>query len=161
MAKIDKAELEKLTPAEKIKRLKKLEEENKQEIEEAGKLIKETESKLEREKILESVAVPQTKPINIDELFHEEKSLESTVKKEAPKDEKSEEGTLYQLAQAYEEAKDMLYSSAPLSQEQASRVDKLGERIEKIRYYSASDQVANLAVATKTLIHKIKKYQLQ
>ncbi len=42
MAKLDKAELEKLTPAERIKKLRKIEEENKKEIEEAEKLIIQT-----------------------------------------------------------------------------------------------------------------------
>ena len=40
MAKIDKEELKKLTPDERIKKLKELEAESRKEIEEAGKIIK-------------------------------------------------------------------------------------------------------------------------
>lgn len=159
MAKLDKKELEKLTPAERIKRLKKLEEENKKEIEEAGRLIKETEAEITREKIAESVAVPETRPIAIEELFKEEKGLETTVKEEAPAaQEEGKESALYQLAQDYEEAKGMLYSSESLNEEQLEWIDKLGERVSKATYESAPDQIANLAVATRTVIQKIRKY---
>jgi len=157
MAKLDKEELEKLTPAEKIKRLKKLEEDNKKEIQEAEKLIKKTTAEIEREKIAESVKVPETKPVDIESLFKEAPSLETTVKEEAPSAEK-EEGTLYQLAQAYEEAKGMLYSEEPLNENQLEWIDKLGERVEKATYQTESNQIANLAVATRSIVQKLKKY---
>lgn len=160
MAKLDKAKLEKLTPAERIKRLKKLEEENKKEIEEAEKLIKQTEAEISRENIAESVKIPETKPIDIESLFKEKESLEATVREEAPTT-GAEEGPLYQLAQDYHEAREILYSHEPLSEEQLGWVDRLGERVEKIKYYTESDQLVNLAVATRSLIHKIKKYHQQ
>ena len=152
--------LEKLTPAEKIKRLRQLEEENRKEIEEAEKLVKEIQSGVEREKIAEGVEVPGTKPIDIGRLFKEEEGLETTVKKEAPSAEE-EESALYQLAQGYEEAKEILYGGEPLDEEKLARVDRLGERIEKARYTTTSKDLANLAVATRSLIYKIRKYQQQ
>jgi len=162
MAKLDKEELEKLTPAERIKRLKKVEEENKKEIEEAEKLIKQTQAEISREKIAESVKVPETKPIDIEGLFREEPSLETTVREEAPAGEEAkEESQLYQLAQAYEEAKEIAYSTEPINQEQLEWVDRLGERVEKARYETTSKEAANLVVATRSLIHKIRKYQQQ
>lgn len=158
MTKLNKTELEKLTPDQKIKKLKELAEENKKEIEEAGKIIKETESKLERDKILESVKVPETKPIDIESLFKEEEhNLENTVKTEAPATEK-EDGNLYLLTQAYEEAKGMLYSDEPLTKSQLQWVDRLGERVEKAKYASTTERVAVLANATKTIVHKLKRY---
>ncbi len=160
MAKLDKKELEKLTPAERIKRLKKIEEENKKEIEEAEKLIKQTQIDIERESIAESVKIPETKPIDIGSLFREEPSLETTVKEEAPKEE-AEEGKLYQLAQAYEEARDMLYSQEPLNEEQLERIDRLGERVEKAKYETFSKETADLLVATRSVIKKILKYHQQ
>jgi len=158
MAKINKEELDKLPAAEKIKRLKELEAENRKEIEEAEKLIKETETEIEREGIAESVKIPETKPIDIGSLFAEEESLESTVKKEAPEE---DQGPLYQLAQDYEAAKGIAYSGESLDENQLGWVDQLGERVEKIRYHGTSEEIANLVVATKSLIHKIKKYQTQ
>ncbi len=162
MAKLNKEELEKLTPAERIKRLKKLEEENKKEIQEAEKLIKQTEIQIEREGIAESVKVPETKPIDIETLFKEEPTLETTVREEAPQTdgEAKEESQLYQLAQAYEEAKGIAYSSEPVTEEQLEWIDRLGERVEK-KYETTSKEVANLVVATRSLIHKIRKYQQQ
>jgi len=162
MAKLDKAELEKLTPAERIKRLKKVEEENKKEIEEAEKLIKKTEAEISREKIAESVKIPETKPIDIGGLFKEEPSLETTVREEAPAGEEAkEESQLYQLAQAYEEAREMLYSPEPINQEQLEWVDRLGEKVEKARYETFSKEAADLVVATRSLVKKILKYHQQ
>lgn len=161
MAKLDKEKLEKLTPAERIKRLKKLEEENKKEIEEAEKLIKQTEAEIAREKIAEGVEVPAPRAVDIGELFREEEGLETTVREEAPATEAKEESQLYQLAQAYEEVKEMAYSPESLSEEQLEWIDRLGERVEKARYETLSKEVANLVVATRSLVHKIRKYQQQ
>ena len=161
MAKLDKAELEKLTPAERIKKLKELEEENKKEIEEAEKLIKKTEAEISREKIAESVKVPETKPVDIGSLFREEESLETTVREEAPSTEAKEESQLYQLAQAYEEAKEIAYSSEPLNEEQLGWVDRLGEKVEKASYDTFSKETADLLVATRSLVKKILKYHQQ
>jgi len=158
MAKIDKEELEKLPAAERIKKLKELEEENRKEIEEAEKLIQETESQIEREGIAESVKIPDTKPIDIGSLFGKDESLESAVKKESPEE---DAGPLYHLAQDYEAAKDIAYGGESINEDQLGWIDQLGERVEKIRYHTSSDQIANLVVATKSLIYKIKKHQTQ
>lgn len=161
MAKLDKEDLEKLTPAERIKRLKKIEAENKKEIEEAGRLIKKTEAEIERENITESVKVPETKPVDIGGLFREGEGLETTVKEEAPATEAKEESRLYQLAQAYEEAKDIAYSTEKPSEEQLEWIDRLGERVEKASYDSFSKETADLLVATRSLVKKILKYHQQ
>ncbi len=165
MAKLNKAELEKLTPAERIKKLKRLEEENKKEIEEAKRLIKLTEAEISREKIAEAVKVPETKPIDIESLFREEPTLEATVRQEAPATEEAkEESQLYQLAQAYEEVKEMAYSPQSLSEEQLEqleRIDRLGERVEKTKYETFTKEAADLVVATRSLVKKILKYHQQ
>lgn len=163
MAKLNKEELEKLTPAERIKRLKKIEEENKKEIEEAEKLVKQTEAEIAREKIAESVEVPAPTPVDIGSLFREEPSLETTVREEAhpTHEEAGAESQLYQLAQAYEEVREMAYSNEPLNEEQLEWIDRLGERVEKAKYESFCREAANLVVATRSLIHKIRKYHQQ
>jgi len=160
MTKLDKEELSKLTPDERIKKLKKIEEENKKEIEEAGELIQKTEAEIKSENIAESIKIPETKPIDIEDLFKKEQNLETTVKEEAPSKE-TEEGPLYQLAQDYQEVKGMLYNSEDLNENQLEWIDQLGERVEKIKYQSTSDQLANLVVATKSIVHKLKKYHSQ
>lgn len=162
MAKLDKEELEKLTPTGRIKRLKELEEENKKEIEDAEDLIKKTESEIDRERIIESVKVPETKPIDIGSLFKEkEESLETTIREESHSAETGAEGPLYQLAQDYQEAKEMLYSDEKLDENQLEWIDSLGERVEKIKYQTTSDEIANLAVATRSVVYKIRKYHQQ
>lgn len=160
MAKIDKEELKKLIPDERIKKLKELEAESRKEIEEAGKIIKETEATLTREKIAESVKIPETKPIDLDSLFEEQKSLETTVKQEAPKEEKKEVG-LYQLAQDYDEAKDILYTQDSLDKGQLEWIDRLGEKVDKMKYTSNVKEMANLVVATRSVIYKIRKFHQQ
>ncbi|MBW2989984.1 hypothetical protein KY358_06745 [Candidatus Woesearchaeota archaeon] len=160
MAGIDKEELKKLTPSERIKRLKKIEEESKKEIEEAEKLIHETESQIEKDNIAESVKVPETGPVDISRLFKEEEGLESAVKKSVDEDEK-DKSQLYQLAQAYEEVKSMYQSDDKLDEKQLEWIDKLGEKIEKARYETLAKEVANLAVATRSIIYKIRKYHQQ
>jgi len=160
MAKIDKEELKKLTPDERIKKLKELEAESRKEIEEAGKIIKETEATLTREKIAESVKIPETKPIDLDSLFEEQKSLETTVKQEAPKEEEKEVG-LYQLAQDYDEAKDILYTQDSLDKGQLEWIDRLGEKVDKMKYTSNVKEMANLVVATRSVIYKIRKFHQQ
>lgn len=163
MAKLKKEELEKLTPAERIKKLKQIEEENKKEIEEAEDLIKKTEAEIDRERIVESVKVPETKPIDIGELFKEEPTLETTVREETrhAAAEAQAEGPLYQLAQAYEEAKEMLYSNEPLNEEQLEWIDRLGERVEKIKYKTTTEEATTLVVATRRLIEQIRRYHQQ
>jgi transcriptional regulator with XRE-family HTH domain len=161
MAKLNRMELDELTPAERIRKLKEIETENKKEIAEAEKLIKQTENEIEKDNISESVKIPDAKPIDIDSLFQEPPSLETTVREEAAPTEIKEESQLYMLAQAYEEAKGMAYSDEPLNEEQMAWIDKLGERVEKASYHSFTTETADLLVATRSLVKKILKYQQQ
>ncbi len=163
MPKISKEELAKLPPEERLKRLRELEEETKKEIKEAERLIKETEEEIKREKISESVAIPETRPINIGDIFKEEEGLESAVREEGVTEQPSEgeQTTLYQLIQDYNEAKEILYSQELIDEKKLEWLDELGERIEKARYVSTSDKIANIVVATRSLIYKIRKYHQQ
>ncbi len=158
MAGLNKEELGKLKSADLIKRLKEIEEENKKEIDEIRNLIKKTEVQIERDKILESVAVPETKPVDIGSLFKEEEGLEATAKKSSNLAE-TEKNALYQLAQAYEELKGGFYRLGRIDEEQLARVDKLGERMAKVDYIATSKEVADLVVGARSLARKLMKYQ--
>lgn len=70
-------DLKKLPPEERIRRLKEIEEEDKKEIEEAKKLMTETEDEAEEEeKSLRSIPIPQMRAIDIGSLFSpEEKQM--------------------------------------------------------------------------------------
>lgn len=68
MAKLD--ELRGLSPRERLRRLKELEEERKKEIQEAQELIKKSEGEIEREEqIRKEIPIPQIKAVDIEHLF--------------------------------------------------------------------------------------------
>jgi hypothetical protein len=79
-------EFEKLSPQERIKKLKELEEKSKKEIEKAQKLIRESEEEIAIEEKVKQVRIPEDQEVDVKKLFRrEEPSLEETVEKEAPK----------------------------------------------------------------------------
>ncbi len=71
---MDKIEdIKKLSPREKLAKLKELEKKNKQEIELARKMIEESEREVEiEEEMKEKVPIPEVKAVDIDELFSAE-----------------------------------------------------------------------------------------
>ncbi|TKJ17869.1 hypothetical protein CEE44_05100 [Candidatus Woesearchaeota archaeon B3_Woes] len=73
-----------LSPEERIRRLKSIEEKNKQEIEQAQKLIKESEEEIKIEEKIQQVEIPDNKEVNVTNLFQQEESLEETVEREKP-----------------------------------------------------------------------------
>ena len=76
MPKQDIEELKKLSPEERIRKLKKLQEKDKEEIEKAQNLIQESEDQLEKQEQTKKIPIPQLKAVNIDALFSpEEKEL--------------------------------------------------------------------------------------
>lgn len=156
MAKLDKEELAKLKPAERIKRLKKIEEESRKQIEEAEKLIKRSESELETEEAGRKVAVPETKPVEISELFEAPPSELEKAAGEAKAEEPTQEQLQYMVQQAYDEVAELAYQEP--TEDVLEKVDAIGERLEKIKYHTTTEDMVNKVVATRSLIHKIKKY---
>lgn len=76
MTKEDIKEMKKLSPEARINKLKKLQEENKEEIAEAQKIISESEEEMATEERLRDIPIPQLKAVSIDALFSpEEKEL--------------------------------------------------------------------------------------
>jgi hypothetical protein len=79
-------DIAKLSPQERIKKLKELEEKSKKEIEKAQKLIRESEQEIAIEEKVRQVRIPQDQEIDVTKLFRrEEPNLEETVEKEKPK----------------------------------------------------------------------------
>jgi ParB-like chromosome segregation protein Spo0J len=105
MVDVDVDELKILSPDDRIKRLKEIEEERKQEIERAQELIKECEEELEREedvkRIMETVEIPQQQKINVEQLIinHQSKSLEQSIEEAKPEQSIEE----FNMAQFYEQ----------------------------------------------------------
>tara|TARA_B100000315_G_C14286992_1_gene455691 strand:- start:43 stop:570 length:528 start_codon:yes stop_codon:yes gene_type:complete len=155
-------ELKKLKPQDRLKRLKKLEEKRKAEMVDIDELIKDSEKDLKTEAVAEEIAPEQT-DINITRLFEEEAGkLEGTVKKEAPETEKADQGyvSFKQAYSDYTKLSDIAYAGmmGSLTPTQMDSVDSIGERLDRSKYQSASQETANILVASKAALYKIKKY---
>jgi hypothetical protein len=156
---LDKEELAKLKPEERIKRLKEIEEESKKQIEEAEKIIQASEGQIVKEQIERNIAVPETKKIEISDLFEQPPTDLEKKAAEAKTEEPTEKQLQYMVSQAYEEVSEMDYQD--LSKQDLQKIDALGERLEKVKYHTESENIANMVVATRSLISKIKKYSQQ
>ena len=69
---VDLKEIKKLSPEERINRLKKIEEENKKEINEAEKLIKDSIREINIQEEIKDLPIPQIKAVDIESLFSPE-----------------------------------------------------------------------------------------
>jgi len=158
-----KEELKKLSPKDRVKKLKELEEKRKQEINKIEELLKDSEKEAKTEEVAKEI-VPEQTEVNIERLFkkEEEEALESTVRKEAPdKDDKNIQYMSFNQAQDdYSTLKDIGYAtmSGPVTPAHMDAIDKIGERLEKIKYQSASKEIADILVASRATLYKIKKY---
>ncbi len=155
-----KKELKKLTPRDKVKKLKELEEKRKTEITEIEDLIKDSEKELKTEKVAEEIA-PRPLEINIGRLFEEEAGRLERTAKEGPRAAESRNYIPFkQLYSDYTQLQSMVYTSmaGPLTQTQFEVVDRIGERLDRSKYVSASKEVANLLVASRSALYKIRKY---
>jgi len=163
MAEFDKNELNKLPLRERIRRLKQLEGDRKKEIEEIDSLIKNSQRDLRTKKVAEEVS-PEEREIDIASLFRpEEEELERTVREEAPPEEEAGEARYLSLQQAvedYEELRGFGYASIEggLSENQMEAIDQIGERLDRSKYTPSSKEIANLVVASRAALYKIKKY---
>jgi hypothetical protein len=82
---IDKEELVKLSPQERIKKLKLMEEDRKKEVDEIEILIKQSMQELKTDKLADDIA-PEQRAVDISRLFETtgEQRLERTAREEAP-----------------------------------------------------------------------------
>ena len=92
----------------------------------------------------------------------EDKALESTVKKEAPETEKEEQSyvSLKQAYSDYSRLQDITYAGmmGEITPTQMDAVDSIGERLDRSKYHSLSAEVADILVASRSVLYKIKKY---
>jgi hypothetical protein len=159
----DLGKLRRLPPEERIRRLKGLEEERKHDIEEIEDLLKSSERELKTDLLADSIA-PERRDVNIAHLFEEDANqLEQVASKES-RGSLEERGSAYavvkQVYQDYRTLKDLAYASmeSPLSQSQSQVIDQIGERLDRTKYHSESAEVANILVASRSTLYKIRKY---
>jgi hypothetical protein len=87
-------ELKKLSPKERLEKLKELQKKDREEIEKAQKLLQETEEEISKQEELKKIPIPQLKAVDIGALFSpEEKELFKAKRfaTEGPKEEEKPE----------------------------------------------------------------------
>ena len=162
---INKKEFAKLSPEQRIKKLKSMEEERKKEVTEIGRLIKESMQELRTDKIAEEFA-PDQRPVDISKLFETtgEERLEKTAREEAPT--ALMKGTrgyqaIEQLKYDYSQLKklDMVLSTyGNLTEEQKRLVNEAGERLNMVeRYMTEGEKYATILGAGRAIVQKLRK----
>ena len=159
---IDKRELSKLSPAERIKKLKLMEEERKSEVNEIEKLIKESMQALKTDKIAEEVA-PEQRAVDISRLFESDsgEALEKTAR-QAQTSAKRAKGYQAIAQVSYDYAQLKKFSGAvsmggSLTEEEKAAIGKIGERVTADRYISAGEETASLLDASRATLYKLEK----
>ncbi len=161
---LNKKEIAKLSPEERIKKLKLMEDERKKEVVEIEELIKKSMQELKTDKIAEEIA-PEQKPVDISRLFAASgENLERTAREGSIGAALTKGSKEYQIfAQAYNDysslKKIMGYAAAgSLNEEHQAVIDEINERLDKTKYQSIGAELANILVASKATLHKIRKY---
>ena len=144
----------------RIKKLKMLEEERIKEVSEIEKLIRQSVQELKTDEFAAKIA-PEQRDVDISRLFgSEEERLEKTVRKELI----DEGGASYigvkEAVEDYKALQDISYASmmGTISQVQRKTLDKIGERLDTRKYVSASAEAADILVASRASLNKIRKY---
>lgn len=163
---IDKDKLSKLSPEERIKKLKLMEDERKKEVDEIGKLIKESMRTLATDKIAEEVA-PGQRAVDISRLFESgnREGLERAAGKEANASFSMKGVKNYQtIAQTYEAYSQLskFYSivsmGGSLTEEQKAAIGQIGERINTAeRYMTEGEKAVSKLDASRVVLYKLKK----
>ncbi len=151
-------ELEKMSPEDKIKKLKHLEEKEKKKIHEIEELIKESMRELRTNKIAKEVA-PEARTVDISHLFEAEQTQEG---RQAAKEDAA--GGYERIQQMYNDYTRLVRISNAvnlgynLTQEQKAAVGQIRERISTAdRYMSDTEKAASRLDASMAVLHKLRK----
>ena len=159
---IDKKELTKLSPQERIKKLKLMEEERKKEVDEIERLIRDSMQELKIDKIASDFA-PEQKTVDISRLFESDagENIESKARK-TPGFAKGTKGyqAIAQVSYDYSQLKkfDGIVSMGyNLTNEQKAAIGKIGERVTIDRYATIGEETASLLDASRATLYKLEK----
>ena len=161
-------EIKKLSPEERIKKLKELEEQHKKELEEAKKLIQESVEEIKRDEIAKQIEIPEQEQVNIDELFVPEgEDLEQAVAKEpAPLVETKQ----YEMPGTVPEEVTNLYSRLTELREEFQQADYMNpqqqkelsqaeQRLKQIdANYTLTDAVREQVVLSEKVAKQMRQY---
>jgi len=82
--------------------------------------------------------------------------LEQKAKEELSEEE--EQKIKYEIAESYEALKSAAYGGEEDKQNLLERVDQIGERLEKAKYVSISEETNRMVTASQSVIHKLRKF---
>ena len=161
---IDKEELNKLSPRDRIKKLHQLEEEKKKEATEIEELIKRSMQELKTDRLAGEIA-PEQRAVDISRLFEADSGqrLERTARKSAPaflKGSKSYQAFV-QTYQDYTQLRrfyGVVSTGGTLTEEHLSSIGEIGERIGKAeKYMNEGEKSASKLDASRFVLYKLKK----
>jgi len=162
---LDKKELSRLSPQERIKRLRLMEEDRKKEVDEIERLIKDSMQELRTARIAEEIT-PEQRPVDISRLFEttNEQRLERTAKQGTPPPGlmKGRRGyiTFEQAYETYTQLKKFdsaISMGSALTEEEKNLIGKAGERIIADRYAPVGEETATLLDAGRAIFYKLER----
>jgi len=157
---IDKKEFAKLSPEERIRRLKQLEEERKKDATEIDQLIKQSMQELRTDKLAEEIT-PERKAVDISRLFEKENGgrLEKTARQSSAA--AGNYRTVTQVYQAYSQLREfygIVAGGSNLNQDQLKAIGQIGEKLNVAeKYMTESERTASKLNASKAVLYKLKK----
>ena len=162
---LNKKELTKLSPQERIKKLKLMEEERKKEVTEIEVLIRESMRELKTGKIAEEIT-PERREVDISRLFEAngEDNLERTARKDAPRALMKGNKGYQAIAQTYEAYSQLtkfygkISTGADLTVEEKEAINRIDEQIGVAeRYMSEGEKAASKLDASRIVLYKLRK----
>ena len=169
-------EIKKLSPEERIERLRDFQERQKKEAEEATKIIKDSVAQIKQEERLKrTISVPESKKVDVAGLFKsDEQNLEATIEKEKREltDEELKEHRQYQNQLSQEPAKELyqrvksIYQQGKdnISYDKMSELDDLSYALDyKQRdmqagtYKTSGEQIEDMMSASKSLVNYMRQ----
>ncbi len=170
-------DIKKLSPEERIDRLKKLEEDKKKEIEEAHKLIEESVGQIKKEEeLMEEIETPKPKQVDITKLFEgEEESLEGVVEREKKElsEQELEQHRQYQhqlskeaVGNLYDRVKDVynqIKETGEITGDQQNQLNDINyamqyksKDIQSGVYKTAGDEINDIMTASKGILNYMR-----
>ena len=169
-------EIKKLSPEERIGRLRAFQEKQKKEAEEAKDIIADSVAQIKQEeKIKEAISIPESKQVDVAGLFKSEENLETTIEKEKREltDEELKGHRQYQAQLSQEPAQELyqrvksMYQQAKegnISYDKMSELDDLSYALDyKQRdmqsgtYKTSGEQIDDMMSASKSLVNYMRK----
>jgi hypothetical protein len=158
MEKLDKNELKKLSPEERIKKLRELEENKRKELEETNSLIKQSLDELEE---IQQV-VEEKPPIEDNSAkFQDDQNLEEQIEQSnisTPKIVDDDSTNIEYAINLYDELTDMAINPDQTDNGYANmdRATEIYERIKETEKYQSTDQtVRNIAEGTRRIMKEL------